>query len=248
MAARSPGVSQTSVITAVRAEASTGRASVGPATVTRPAPTRNAPRAQSRAAPVRAIGPDTTRACPRAYLCPASPGRGGTPAHEAGAFRLVADRIWSSTVAGMPISASSRRPQRSLPGSRMWPGFRRKKVMVSLATTAAPRTAPVPPSTPEGTSIDRIGRPVPFAHAFTRSIVVRAAPATSRARPAPKRASTTRSVARSSAAMASGAARSMTGPLQSAAAPAASPLRVDRATSEAKATSHPAWTSRRAAT
>ena len=49
---------------------------------------------------------------------------------------------------------SSRSPARAgRPGSSRWPGLRRQKVTVSQAAGAEPSTAPLAPSTPEGTSI-----------------------------------------------------------------------------------------------
>ena len=52
------------------------------------------------------------------------------------------------------MSASRVAPQSMRPGNSRWPGFRRKKVTLALASTATPRTLPVPPSTPEG-DVDR---------------------------------------------------------------------------------------------
>ncbi len=95
----------------------------------------------------------------------------------------------SSTLSGMPISAIVTSPQWSRPGSRRWPGFRRKKVTVAAASMATPLTAPVVPSMPLGTSTETTGR----ADAFTASIKVASLPSTGRARPAPSSASTTTS-------------------------------------------------------
>ena len=52
----------------------------------------------------------------------------------------------------MPMSARRIAPQSDRPGSSRWPGLRRKKVTLAVASTATPRTLPVAPSTPEGTS------------------------------------------------------------------------------------------------
>ena len=61
-------------------------------------------------------------------------------------------RCASSAASGMPMSASRIGPQSTRPGSSRWPGLRRKNVTLALASTATPRTSPVSPSRPEGTS------------------------------------------------------------------------------------------------
>ena len=86
------------------------------------------------------------------------------------------------------MSARRIAPQSDRPGSSRWPGLRRKKVTLDVASTATPRTLPVAPSRPEGTSTATT-RPPPRAKALIRSTIVRASPSMSRARPAPKRAS-----------------------------------------------------------
>ena len=125
--------------------ATVASADFGVATVTRPAPARNAPRAASRAAPVCDSPPDTTTAWPRAYLWPSTRGMGKVARHNAGTSRNVRGRTCASTSAGMPISATSSRPQWSRPGSSTCPGLRRKKVTVSSASTAAPMAKPLEP-------------------------------------------------------------------------------------------------------
>ena len=58
----------------------------------------------------------------------------------------------------MPISATTTSPHSNRPGSNRCPGFLRKKVTVSAAATA-PRTSPVSPIRPLGTSTATIGGP-----------------------------------------------------------------------------------------
>ena len=163
--------------------------------VTRPAPARRAPRAASRAAPVCDRSPDTTTAWPRRYLWPPGCGTGKWSAQSAGALAKMLGRMLSSTVSGMPMSATSTGPQCSRPGSSRWPGFRRKKVTVSLARTAAPITAPLSPLMPLGRSTAITGTPA----ALIASIIARAGPSTGRSRPAPNSASTMRSAPASAA-------------------------------------------------
>ena len=111
--------STTLVMIAVSAVACTSSAAAGVATgVTRPAPARKAPRAQSRAAPVCATGPERTTAWPRAYLWPARLGTGSACRHSAGAFSIVRGRISSSTAGSMPMSARRSAPHWTRPGSR----------------------------------------------------------------------------------------------------------------------------------
>ena len=80
--------------------------------------------------------------------------------------------------------ARSRRNE-SRPGSSRCPGFLRKNVTVTAARGAAPRTSPVPPSTPLGTSTATTGT----ARRSSASMTSRATPSTGRASPAPKIAS-----------------------------------------------------------
>ena len=87
----------------------------------------------------------------------------------------------------MPISAISTAPQASRPGSNRWPGLRRKKVTVTAADGAAPRMAPLSPSTPLGMSTATQSR----RRSLMPSTRARATPSSGRASPAPISASTT---------------------------------------------------------
>jgi hypothetical protein len=120
-------------------------------------------------------------AWPRLYLCPSARGRGKRPLHISGALAKVLGRIASSTVAGMPMSATVTAPQWLRPGMSRWPGLRRKKVTVSCALTAMPLTAPVAPSMPEGMSA---ATKVPSA-ALSAAMTAASSPVMSRASPAP---------------------------------------------------------------
>ena len=114
------------------------------------------------------------------------------------------------------MSATRTLPACSRPGSSRCPGLRRKNVMLSLAFTAAPITAPLAPLIPLGRSTAMIVAPL----AFIASISARASPSTTRFNPAPNSASTITPAP----AIASGAAAS-TGPRPRASRPsAASPL------------------------
>ena len=155
------------------------------ANVTSPAPARNAPRADIRAAPVAAMSPETTTACPRLYLCPSTCGTGKALCQTSGVFSKVCGAISPSTWASMPMSATRTRPQCSLPGSNRCAGFCRKKVTVSVARTAAPITAPVVPLMPLGRSTLSTGAPL----ALIASIISSGSPFTGRLRPAPNNAS-----------------------------------------------------------
>jgi len=139
----------------------------------------------------------------------------------------------------MPIGATRISPQWLRPGNNRWPGFRRKKVTVSAAFGAMPKTAPLAPSTPLGTSTATTGRRA----ASTAAMTSRATPSMGRANPAPKIASITR-VASPRVAGAKGS----TGPVQSAAAAAASLVGFSRAPSSASRTGQPRSASTRAAT
>ena len=222
----------------VNAVAYTSKTACGAATVTNPAPIRAAARAASRPAPVM-TAPPATSACPRVYLWLSSRGRGRFSSHQSGSFSTVSGDTASSTVSVMPIWASTVSPQRIRPGSSTCPGFLRKNVTVTVAWDAAPRTSPVPPSTPLGTSTATTGT----ARRSSTSITSRAAPSTGRASPAPKIASIA-SPAPSSADGDNGA----TGPHQRAAAPAASPFNCAISPSSASRTDQPRSARMRAAT
>ena len=94
----------------------------------------SAARAASRAAPVMARPPDRTSAEPREYLCEvdAQTRKGGAPDRRR--IGENAGPIAASAAAPMPISARTRRPQSARPGSSRWPGLRRKKVTLALAS------------------------------------------------------------------------------------------------------------------
>ncbi len=188
-AASSAASSTMRTMMAVSAPALTSSASRGEATVTSPAPARSAPRAPSLAAPVLHTGPDTTTAWPRAYLWLSGLGHGKCASQRAGSLTKARGRITSSTLASMPISATLTSPQSPRPGSSKCPGLSRKKVTVARARIATPRTAPVVPSMPLGTSTATTGSPL----AFTASINAASSPSIGRASPAPKIASTTTS-------------------------------------------------------
>ena len=68
------------------------------------------------------------------------------------------------------MSATRTGPHSARPGYSRCPGFGRKKVTVSRAFTATPRTCPLFPSSPDGTSTATTGAP----DALTRSTAARA--------------------------------------------------------------------------
>ncbi len=158
-----------------------------------PAPPRRAAIAASRAAPVIA-GPPSTVTWPRLYLCPCACGSGSR--HSPGSLRNARARTCASAAGGIPISASSTWPHRSRPGSSRWPGLRRQNVTVNSACGANPRTCPVAPSSPLGTSTATTRRAARNTSATAGS--------RSRDSPAPNTASITRS-ARAAAAAVNGA-------------------------------------------
>src|SRR5437762_4461439 len=139
----------------------------------------------------------------------------------------------------MPIGATKVSPQWLRPGSSRWPGLRRKKVTVSAAWGAMPSTAPLPPSTPLGTSTATTGRWAASSLAMTS----RATPSIGRASPAPNSASIT-----SPASAMTAGANGSTGPVQRAAAAAASPFSASRDPSSATRTGQPRSARRRAVT
>ncbi len=138
----------------------------------------------------------------------------------------------------MPIGASTSSPHKSRPGSSRCPGLRRKNVTVADARGAMPRTAPLAPSTPLGTSTATTG-----TLGSTASITSRGLPSTGRASPAPNIASIIRP-APLKAAVVSGS----TAPSQRSAASAASPRRVCRSPRSATRTGQPRSANSRAAT
>ena len=135
-----------------------------------------------------------TRAWPRVCLSSTSLGRGKAGSHRSGSFSKVSGASRSSTVAGVPMSATTTSPHRERPGKSTWQGLLRRYVTVRAADTA-PSDSPVSPMTPLGTSTDTI---VSVARAAAASVSA-AWPESLRARPAPKRTSTTSSAPASAA-------------------------------------------------
>ena len=218
-------------------------ASRGLARVTSPAPARSAAAAASRAAPVNDAPPQTTRACPREYLCPSILGKGSASSQKPGALTKISGAMSASTPARMPILAQVSAPQCRRPGSSRCPLLSRKKVTVASASTATPRTAPVVPSMPEGMSTATTCWPLSRRHLLSRAISCAAGPSISRASPAPNSASTTRSVP-SKEQVSAGS----TAPSQAVAAASASPRRLSRGVRAATLTLIRELRSNRAAT
>ena len=104
--------------------------------------------------------------------------------------RTVRERVAAARARARCPECRCRRRARSrhaaVPAAARWPGLRRKNVMLSLALTAAPITAPLAPLMPLGRSTAMIGAPL----AFIASISARASPSTARLSPAPNSAST----------------------------------------------------------
>ncbi len=197
--------------------------------VTRPAPARRAARAARMAAPVIA-GPPSTVTCPRLCLWLCAPGA-GSGAHSVGVLAKVPPWASPRMARGSPMSAQTTSPHRERPGSSRWPGFRAAKVTVRSARRAKPRTSPLAPQRPEGTSTA-----MSFPRAGTASRNPRAALPRSRRRPAPNSASRTTAASPTSRAI---------GPRQRAAIAAASPAGGASATTD---TPQPARSRCRAAT
>ena len=88
----------------------------------------------------------------RGYICwPRALSCGSARAKDRRSFSQVSTPMRSSTLAGVPMSATIVAPHRSRPGSNTWPGFLRVNVTVQSAATA-PSDSPVFPMTPLGTS------------------------------------------------------------------------------------------------
>ena len=121
------------------------------------------------------------------------------------------------------MSATTTSPARARPGSSRCPYLRRPKVTVSAASNDPPRTSPVSPWTPLGTSTATQTR----SRAAHASASASGSPSSGRASPAPNSASTT-SGSPSSSAGQSGS----TGPSHRSAIAAASPLRRSRRTQQ----------------
>ncbi len=145
----------------------------------------------------------------------------------------------SRTAAGIPISATIVSPHKPRPGNSKCPGFLRKKVTVRIAVGAMPRTAPVAPSTPLGTSTATTAS----RRATTPAITSRATPSIGRERPAPNSASMTRLVSAGRS-----GARGSTGRFQRAACRAASPRSLSRSPSRKRRSGQPRSARWRAAT
>ena len=106
-----------------------------------------------RAGLMRGAGKDERRAARIFVRTRVEPRQRGAPQGRRIDEGLAA-RCAASTLAGMPMSARRILPQSARPGSSRWPGLRRKKVTLDVASTATPRTLPLAPSTPEG-DVDR---------------------------------------------------------------------------------------------
>ena len=126
--------------------------------------------------------PPSTVTLPREYLWLSAVSTGRR--HSAGVFSQAFGRTVCSTVAGSPMSARTISPHRSRPGSSLCPGLSRKNVTVRMALGAVPRTWPVAPSSPLGTSTATTRDAARSTSATGGSI--------SRASPAPNTASITR--------------------------------------------------------
>ncbi len=87
---------------------------------------RSPPRAESRAAPVLCMWPETTISRPRSCLWPAAVGQGKCSSQRSGAF----SNSVAPTGSAKPMSTTTTSPQRLLPGSNKWAGFLRWKVTV----------------------------------------------------------------------------------------------------------------------
>ena len=86
-------------------------------------------RAASRAAPVRCAGPESDeRRAARIFVRSRARAAAARRRQIAGALTKARGAIAASALGAMPISASARRPHNARPGSRRWPGLRRKKV------------------------------------------------------------------------------------------------------------------------
>ena len=168
--------SHTRVMIAVSAAAWAHSASRGVAIVTSPAPARKAPRAASRAAPVCASPPESDQGmAARIFMAIDTRNREVLPPES----RTVGEgfgrdrRRTASPQCQYPRQRCRRNATR--PGSSKWPGLRRKKVMVRVASIAAPRICPLEPSMPEGTSTARIGLLVRRVHSLRRRTAALAA-------------------------------------------------------------------------
>ena len=127
-----------------------------------------------RARLMRRAGEDERRAA-RIFVRCVGRGAAARRRQRTGELTKAFGAMRASTLAGMPMSARRIVPQSDRPGSSRWPGFSRKKVTVEVASTAAPRTLPVAPSRPEGTSTATT-RPPPRPKPLIRSTIARASP------------------------------------------------------------------------
>ena len=138
---------------------------------TKPAPQRYAAKAEKKAAPAIPSEPAATSTFPKVPLLEFRSRLGIRKRSEGSRAKadgfLVPPASETAPVLGAdpssrtnPISATSRRPQNSLPGYSACPSFFSPKVTVASARTAAPMTAPVSELIPEGISTERTGAPI----------------------------------------------------------------------------------------
>src|SRR6059058_74595 len=107
-----------------------------------------APATERTAAPGYVADPVATPATPRVYLSESLPGCG----HHSRMSSAVGTWSAGGTSGSSPMSTSSTMPAWAAPRPTSRPGLRQPKVTVTSAVTAAPSTAPVSASTPDGTS------------------------------------------------------------------------------------------------
>ena len=126
--------------------------------MTSPAPSRAALRRQAgrRRSSPRRQRRGHGRACIYGRRASAA---GDYPATRRGRSQRSGSDLVQHCAAGCRSAPARSAPQYSRPGNSRWPGFLRKKVTVSAACGATPRTSPVAPSTPLGTSIATTVRP-----------------------------------------------------------------------------------------
>jgi hypothetical protein len=190
-------VSGSSTNTASRsAPWTTGSTASATATATSPAPARYAAVPASVGAPVIRREPPTTTANPAARLCVSGARCGSIAATSPASTSSRSPRIRSG---GNPIGSTSITPADVAPGSNTSPGLGAPNVTVRSACAAAPATAPVAPSTPEGMSTATTGT----EEAFSAAIASACMPSGTPRNPVPKIASTATSERASSRSIAS---------------------------------------------
>ena len=166
---------------------STATTSDGAAIHATPAEARSAASAVMSGAPTYPGAPPITSTAPAVYFEPPT-AFGQAAASVSAPVRSVAAVAWSAS-RGMPMSATTTRHAALRPGSTAVPSLRPWKQTVTSARTAAPTTAPVEPSTPDGTSSATI---VPIGGRIA-SMAWATAPRGAPRKPVPRRASTTTS-------------------------------------------------------